>query len=391
MTIFSWWYPWWKSDRDLLTPISGDSTSYVGSIVIRNSMGAPTRVFYPAVSKGRGLKRTPMFRQGIVMFVRGYMILALGQSMPNYMISAIFWLIIPLVFLNPIAYALLPRCYNSAHIAPPPPPTKYPLLIFSHGLSGTGCEHGLMGVTLALRGYVCAFPHHSDGSSSLCEKVDASTKTVKRTLYKHPNFHDYDDMLRQRQVEHRAVEVNETREILLSHPDIGPFLDGGNVVVGGFSFGGSTAGLVAVMNPEKYRAAVFVDGWWKVNFPQYGIEIDLPSQLHSTSMPLPTLMLSSTEMNNIPNIRDKQHHIEDQCTAVESQIVMEGTRHGNFIDAVYWVPSCLARFVNLSGKLIHPHKFYAKYVGMVADFMDEQCKGEKGGYEDVEKVGEAPA
>jgi hypothetical protein len=76
------------------------------------------------------------------MFLRGYMIMALSQSMPNWMVTSLFWIIIPFVFTNPIAYAKLPRCFNDAEVKKG---EKYPLLVFSHGLSGTGCEHGLMG------------------------------------------------------------------------------------------------------------------------------------------------------------------------------------------------------------------------------------------------------
>ena len=51
--------------------------------------------------------------------------------------------------------------------------------------------------------------------------------------------------------------------MVLSHPELGKVTDESNAVVGGFSFGGSTAGLVAVENQDKYKAAVFVDGWWR--------------------------------------------------------------------------------------------------------------------------------
>lgn len=160
---------------------------------------------------------------------------------------------------------------------------------------------------------------------------------------------------------------------MVSYPNTPQVLDPANVVVGGFSFGGSTAGEVASHDGDKYRAAVFVDGWWKVNFPQYGIEVDLPKRLHVDKMFLPVIMFSSSEMYNIPNIREKQEVIKSQCPNSDARL-MEGTCHGNFIDTTYWIPSCMSRFVNLSGQMIHPHKFYGKYIRMVADFMDKQCK-----------------
>ena len=78
-------------------------------------------------------------------------------------------------------------------------------------------------------------------------------------------------------------------------------------------------------------------------------------------------------MYNILNIREKQEVVKDHCPNKEAHL-MDGSRHGNFIDATYWIPSFLSRFVNLSGKLIHPHKFYAKYVRLVADFMDKHSR-----------------
>ena len=109
----------------------------------------------------------------------------------------------------------------------------------------------------------------------------------------------------------------------------------------------------------------------RVNFPQYGIEVDLPKQLHASTMSLPALMLSSTEMFDIPRIRDGQETIKGQCPQVQAS-VLEGTKHGNFIDTVFWIPSCLSRFVNLSGKMIHPHKTYAEIIQTIATFLDEQ-------------------
>lgn len=134
------------------------------------------------------------------------------QSLPMWQITLLYWFTVPFLFLIPLAYAKVPRGYTDATVKPLEEGEKtYPLLIFSHGLSGTGDEHGLMGATLALRGYVVAFPHHSDLSSSLCDVIVPGSSKVQHKLYKHPDFHNYDLDLRQGQCEWRADEVEEVR------------------------------------------------------------------------------------------------------------------------------------------------------------------------------------
>ena len=52
--------------------------------------------------------------------------------------------------------------------------------------------------------------------------------------------------------------------------------------------------------------------------------------------------------------------------------VMAGTRHGNFMDAIWWLPKWVTRGVGFSGKSIDPHDTYTEFVRMVAAFIDER-------------------
>ena len=107
---------------------------------------------------------------------------------------------------HPSPLLKIPRCTADA---PPLQQTAspLPLVVWSHGLTGTGCEHGLLAATLALSGFVVALPHHSDGSSSLTDLGENKTKL----RYIHPDYNNYDKEFRQKQAEYRASEVGEMR------------------------------------------------------------------------------------------------------------------------------------------------------------------------------------
>lgn len=77
-----------------------------------------------------------------------------------------------------------------------------PMLLWSHGLTGTGEEHALFATMLAAEGIVVAVVQHSDGTSPKVK--DAQGKPV---YYQHADFRNYDTSLRQRQLEHRVREI----------------------------------------------------------------------------------------------------------------------------------------------------------------------------------------
>jgi hypothetical protein len=149
---------------------------------------------------------------------------------------------------------------------------KQTLVLFSHGLTGTGEENSIFCAALAKRGYVVAWIHHRDRSSNQAPLHDRGS-----LYYKHfPSNDDFDPRDRLRQVNVRAKEMlqctswlvggrgtgtgtpvdsdeTEHRRIVLDQ--IRPHLDyeGDNAIAAGFSYGSTTAALAATLEPDKFK------------------------------------------------------------------------------------------------------------------------------------------
>jgi hypothetical protein len=73
----------------------------------------------------------------------------------------------------PTAHAALPDAYVGLDPAPSPHEGgRWPVVIFSHGLTGTGEEHATLFSAWARAGFVVACVHHCDGSSSRARAPD---------------------------------------------------------------------------------------------------------------------------------------------------------------------------------------------------------------------------
>lgn len=139
---------------------------------MRNSRGAAVRIFYPAVRPPEDMLDVPLFRNRLPFFVEGYLHTFGCMFLPSIIVKIIYQILHPILLILPLNHTNIPRCTFGA-----PPQTKtesaLPLVVWSHGLTGTGCEHGLLAATLALSGCVVALPHHSDGSSSMTDIGEA--------------------------------------------------------------------------------------------------------------------------------------------------------------------------------------------------------------------------
>jgi hypothetical protein len=216
-------------------------------------------------------KSARIFRTGLADFVVGYLHTMLGGYMGKHMrkggiafeFVALFVRVV--CFMLPLSRACIPGCSHDAqllsldhvHISSNKKVAKnkaserdtksdhdsehkndsgkrgLPVLIFSHGLTGTSDEHGIMATLLAQQGNVVALVHHCDGSSALadiCMPSDGNAagggvgmgmvhkkKGVSYLYYDHPaqSKEMYDVKFRQTQVEKRADEVEGTRRMLL--------------------------------------------------------------------------------------------------------------------------------------------------------------------------------
>ena len=146
------------------------------------------------------------------------------------------------------------------------------------------------------------------------------------------------------------------------------------VFAGGFSFGGATAGAaISRKTNTGYRAAILIDGWYYIGFKKYGIDVDLPLELHerSSAPDVPCLFIGSEEFSNRKDLAAKTKKVQSLCRLKPEVHVLEGTRHGNFMDAGWWLP--LARSLSLTGTADY-HDTYIDIVRMMHAFLDKNRK-----------------
>lgn len=156
----------------------------------------PFRVFYPACQHSDNSKKPNVgwFVRSLTYFIDGYM----HFLSPKLRINVVFcWLVaffarIISLFM-PLARLPLPMCKYSAEI--PTTGRKHPLIVFSHGLTGSGEEQALTFAYWAQQGYVVAAIHHCDGSSCKVPREHQDT----HLLYQHPDMQNYDPQFRPRQ------------------------------------------------------------------------------------------------------------------------------------------------------------------------------------------------
>jgi len=93
--------------------------------------------------------------------LEGYLHTFLFPVLPTIILDAIYFVVSIVAWMQPLAWLSIPHCFNDL----PPLPfsekgTKLPLVVWSHGLTGTGEEHSMLAASLALRGNVVALTHH---------------------------------------------------------------------------------------------------------------------------------------------------------------------------------------------------------------------------------------
>ena len=138
---------------------------------------------------------------------------------------------------------------------------KYPLLIFSHGITGSRHLHQILFEHLASKGYVVfALDHSFDANLTIFP--DGKIADYRSEITGHPDS----VLIREKQINTRAFDVgfiiDQIREIETGMIDskLSGRLDLDRVALGGHSYGGATA-ILASHNHEIVKACVVLDGW----------------------------------------------------------------------------------------------------------------------------------
>ena len=138
---------------------------------------------------------------------------------------------------------------------------KYPVLIFSHGITGSRHLHQILFEHLASKGYVVFAPDHSF-DANIAIFPDGKIADYRSEITGHPDS----VLIREKQINTRAFDVgfiiDQIREIETGMIDskLSGRLDLDRVALGGHSYGGATA-ILASHNHEIVKACVVLDGW----------------------------------------------------------------------------------------------------------------------------------
>ena len=138
---------------------------------------------------------------------------------------------------------------------------KYPVLIFSHGITGSRHLHQILFEHLASKGYIVfALDHSFDANLTIFP--DGKIADYRSEITGHPDS----VLIREKQINTRASDVgfiiDQIREIETGMIDskLSGRLDLDRVALGGHSYGGATA-ILASHNHEIVKACVVLDGW----------------------------------------------------------------------------------------------------------------------------------
>lgn len=179
---------------------------HVGVIHLRTSKSRiPIRVFYPSKNHGESGNAVGWFANGLRFFADGYLHFLFGIPINGLILTLplISWLISFFAWFAPLilvsATKKLPKCSAGAE----PSTETSPLIVYSHGLTGSGDEHGILFAYWAQRGYIVACIHH-------CGRQSASHPIHQMTL-----LHSYEPLI---------FGGDDGDALLSSSPSLSPFL-----------------------------------------------------------------------------------------------------------------------------------------------------------------------
>ncbi|KAL7477744.1 hypothetical protein ACHAW6_003541 [Cyclotella cf. meneghiniana] len=347
----------------------------------RGNHRPPIRLFFPAALSETATappKKASYFVDNRVSYVlEGFAHIALARHTTKFfrfVVRPFIW-IISLIF--SARYLKIPETvlvnndssvqYLTPSSLSPNKTRKQRLVVFSHGLTGTGEENAIFCTCLAKRGYVVACIHHRDGSSSRVPMPDGSCK-----FYQHfPIGSDYNPQNRLDQVRVRTNEMLNTCDWLLRSDDDGnqnefyleeevnyPILkeirdnlDGRSVIAAGFSYGAATSALAATLRPEQFQCAILLDGWFHIEWSSKGVDIDFPPHAFASSdkvngskgLDIPSLFINSSQFEGYNKLYDATRRLAEQISNRSKMYVLPNTKHQNFCDVVFWIPKWALR------------------------------------------------
>jgi predicted dienelactone hydrolase len=247
----------------------------------------------------------------------------------------------------------LPAVRTNSCLAAPILDGTWPVVVFTHGYTGTFTDYTFLFEDLASRGYVVASVDHTGEAAA----VAFPDGRLVKSAFGHP-FSDAGRADKQAFMAAESVRVRDVRFVvdelarLNARPD-SPFaghLDTGSIAVAGHSFGGLTA-IQSVQQDARIRAAVLIDG------------VVIEEAIEATERPV--LILDAGRMQ----WDDEERHLWDKLQGPRYAVNLRNSEHVTPTDAVW-----LARGAVRTGSM-SPENTVAAVREYVAAFLDAHLLG----------------
>lgn len=363
------------------------ATPHVGVMYLNLPNGAknPCRVFFPAQKHEgvEGVNKVGWFTTSMAHYTESFLHVVFKTAKNSLFLSQLLRCFsVLLAWLNPYSWcATLPGCFASdgetgaRPLAPSSHPKDrtggYPVVLFSHGLTGTGEENALMLASWAQCGYVVVAGTHCDGSASRVSRVSRSGESgsteeekkeeekEKQLFYQHPDLANYDPDFRPRQVVRREEELWQIRQFVVESPEfpqsVRDVMDVSQVFVAGFSYGAATASLSVAKRPTAYKACILLDGWFHIDLADIKSlnttrHFDFPAEAHKTGLDIPALFIGSEQFAQREKLADATNRLakNNRSKVGSTTLVLEGSVHNTFCDVGFWLPIRLMRWLKFS-------------------------------------------
>lgn len=220
---------------------------------------------------------------------------------------------------------------------------KLPILIFSHGITGSRLLHQILFESLASKGYVVfALDHSYDANISIFP--DSTVADYRSDLTGNPDSLQ----IREKQINTRAKDISfvinkieKIQENKISS-ELNNSLDLNKISVGGHSYGGATAIYASTLD-NRIVSCLALDGWFS----------PLPDEVISSGVQIPILCLGrpSWKDSDYPLNYDKLKTLIENSKSDKFNIFMKNTLHLDFTDIPVFSP--LIRYVMDVGS--NPH------------------------------------
>jgi platelet-activating factor acetylhydrolase len=248
-------------------------------------------------------------------------------------------------------------------------PTKYPIVLFSHGLGGSMEMYTQLCQQIASHGYIVIAMEHEDGSGAYADTILGET-----VRYKRPDDSPYSRQkvlgFRRPFLQQRVDEVSKlVHSIVHCQDEASPQLQAilkvadfsKGIALLGHSFGGATMILAAQEYQKRRQSASsssteqtgqqppFINFNSLSLFDPWAFSLDDETLNLGIKSSVPTLsILSESWVYTNPEVQQVDD-FHEQCQNLKAWY-MPNSVHTSFADSVSWLPGFVARKLYLRGK-----------------------------------------